>query len=124
MNPKMMTMHADPDCIFCKIAAKQIPSTPVYEDGEFLAFPDIKPKAPVHLLIIPKDHVLRSVAEMTDEHQPMLGRMLRVAKQVADEQGIAEQGYRLIFNIRHHGGQEVDHLHLHLLGGRPLGPLS
>ena len=111
-------------CIFCKIADRTIPSTPVYEDSELLVFPDIKPKAPVHLLIIPKDHLMRSVAEMSEDQQGLLGRMLWVAKRLAEEQGIAEQGYRLTFNVRHHGGQEVDHVHLHLMGGQSLGPMA
>ncbi len=114
----------DPDCIFCKIAAGEIPSTPVFEDNELLAFPDIKPKAPVHLLIIPKDHVMRSIAEMSNDQQALIGRMVGLAKQLAEEQGVAAHGYRLVFNVRHHGGQEVDHVHLHLLGGQVLGPLG
>ena len=89
-----------------------------------MVFPDIRPAAPVHLLILPKAHVLRSMAELTPELEPMVGRMMRLAKHLAEEQGIAEDGYRLVFNVRHHGGQEVDHLHLHLLGGQPLGPLG
>lgn len=119
-----MTSKFDPSCIFCRIAAGELPTKRVYEDKEFLAFPDIKPKAPVHLLIIPKAHVMRSVAEMEPGQSAMLGRMLWVAKQLAEQQGIAADGYRLVFNVRHHGGQEVDHVHLHLLGGRPLGPLA
>lgn len=112
------------DCIFCQIAARTIPTTVVYEDDELLAFPDIHPKAPVHLLIIPKNHLLASAADMTDRDVPLLGRMVLTAKKLADQQGIAELGYRLTFNVRHHGGQEVDHIHLHLLGGRPLGPMA
>lgn len=112
------------DCIFCRIARKEIPATVIFEDDEFMVFPDIKPKAPVHLLIIPKEHVLRSVAEMDETQTGLLGRMLYRAKILAEEQGIADDGYRLVFNVRHHGGQEVDHVHLHLLGGQPLGPLG
>lgn len=114
----------DPACLFCKIAARQLPSQAVYEDGELYVFPDIRPKAPVHLLIIPKEHLLRSVAEMTETQAELLGRMLYRAKVLAEQQGIAHDGYRLVFNVRHHGGQEVDHLHLHLLGGQSLGPLG
>lgn len=114
----------DPACIFCKIAAGEIPSTPVFENDELLVFPDIRPKAPVHLLIIPKDHVMRSIAEMTDDQEALIGRMVGLAKRLAEERGIAADGYRLVFNVRHHGGQEVDHVHLHLLGGQPLGPLG
>lgn len=117
-------MMRDPQCIFCQIAGGQIPSQPVFQDEEFLAVPDIHPRALVHLLIIPKDHVLRSVAEMTADQQALLGRMIWRAKVLAEEQGIANQGYRLVFNVRRHGGQEVDHLHLHLLGGQPLGEMA
>lgn len=114
----------DPQCLFCKIAAKEIPSTTVYEDDKLYAFPDIHPKAPVHLLIIPKEHVMRSVADMDESQSGLLGRMMYRAKLLAEEQGIDENGYRLVFNVRKHGGQEVDHVHLHLLGGQPLGPLG
>lgn len=114
-------LRKDTDCIFCKIVAREIPSTAVFEDDELYAFPDIKPKAPVHLLIISKEHVLRSVAEMDESQTGLLGRMIYRAKMLAEEQGIATDGYRLIFNVRHHGGQEVDHIHLHLLGGQTLG---
>lgn len=112
------------ECIFCRIVAREIPSTAVFDNEEFYVFPDIHPKASVHLLIIPKDHILRSMAELTPDQEPMIGRMMSLARRLAEEQGIAENGYRLVFNVRHHGGQEVDHLHLHLLGGQPLGPLG
>lgn len=114
----------NPDCIFCRIAGKEIPATVVFEDDELMAVPDIMPKALIHLLIIPKAHVLRSVADMDESQTGLLGRMLYRAKILAEEQGIAMNGYRLVFNVRHHGGQEVDHVHLHLLGGQPLGPLG
>lgn len=114
----------DPNCIFCKIAAREIPSTVVFENEELYAFPDIHPKAPVHVLIIPKEHAMRSIAEMSEDQEGLIGRMLHTAKQIAEKQGIATDGYRLVFNVRHHGGQEVDHVHLHLLGGQPLGPLG
>lgn len=113
----------DPQCIFCKIAAREIPSTAVFENDELYAFPDIHPKAPVHLLIIPKEHVMRSIAEMSVEQEALVGRMIGLAKRLAEEKGIAVDGYRLVFNVRHHGGQEVDHVHLHVLGGEPLGPI-
>jgi len=114
----------NPDCIFCKIADGTIPKEFLFDDGEVMAFPDIHPAAPVHLLIVPRDHVMRSVAEMEDGQEALLGRMLKVAKRLAEEQGIDTDGYRLVFNVRHHAGQEVDHVHLHLLGGQPLGPLG
>lgn len=113
-----------PECIFCQIAAGKISATVLLDDGELMAFPDIRPKAPVHILIIPKDHVLRSVADMAPGQEALLGRMMATAKRLAEEKGIATDGYRLVFNVRHHGGQEVDHIHLHLLGGQPLGPLG
>ncbi len=116
-------MPKEATCIFCKIVSGEIPSTKVFADDELYVFPDIRPKAPVHLLIIPKDHVLRSVAEMTEAETGLLGRMMHRAKLLAEEKGIDQDGYRLVFNVRHHGGQEVDHIHLHLLGGQVLGPL-
>jgi histidine triad (HIT) family protein len=117
-------MPKDPNCIFCKIVAREIPSTAVFENNELYVFPDIHPKAPVHLLIIPKDHILRSVAEMEESQTELLGRMLYRAKLLAEKLKIDTDGYRLVFNVRHHGGQEVDHIHLHLLGGQALGSLG
>lgn len=117
-------MPKDLGCIFCKIVAREIPSTAVFEDDELYVFPDINPKAPVHLLIIPKAHILRSVAEMEKSQTELLGRMLYRAKLLAEKLKIDIDGYRLVFNVRHHGGQEVDHIHLHLLGGQQLGPLG
>lgn len=117
-------LRSDPECLFCKIVAREIPSTTVFENEELYAFPDIHPKAPVHLLIIPKEHILRSAAEMDESHTGLLGRMVYRAKVLAEEQGIDTSGYRLVFNVRHHGGQEVDHIHLHLLGGQELKPLG
>lgn len=112
------------NCLFCQIAQKKIPSTVAWEDDELMAFADIHPKAPVHLLLIPKAHRLASVADITADHQALLGQMMWRAKLLAEEQGIADDGYRLVFNVRKHGGQEVDHLHLHIMGGQPLGPMS
>lgn len=113
-----------PDCIFCRIVAGQLPAERVFEDDQLLAFPDIKPKAPVHWLIIPKDHDPISVADMAESHQPLIGQLVWRAKLLAEARGIAESGYRLVFNCRRHGGQEVDHLHLHLIGGHQLGPMA
>lgn len=118
------SISSDPKCIFCQVANGQLPSTRLYEDEDLLAILNIKPEAPVHLLIIPKAHLMRSVAEMTEDQSPLLGRMVWIAKQLAEQQGIDQDGYRLVFNIRHHAGQETDHLHLHLLGGRQLGPVA
>jgi len=118
------------NCIFCKIAAKQIPASVVYEDDEILAFKDIHPAAPVHLLVIPKLH-LASLSDCTEEHAPLLGRMLALAPKLAAEHGIAVKGggdgqhgdgqrsggYKALFNVGPDGGQEVYHLHLHVYGG-------
>lgn len=117
-------MTHNQDCIFCRIAQRELPSQAVYEDDELYAFPDIHPQAPVHILIIPKQHILQSVADMRVDQTDLIGRMVWCAKQLAETKGIDANGYRLVFNIRHHGGQEVDHLHLHLLGGQQLGKLG
>ena len=111
-------MAADPDCLFCKIAAGEIPSTKVYEDDVVVAFRDIAPRAPTHILIIPRDHIA-SAADLTEEHASMLGRLFAVAARIARDEGIADGGYRLVSNVGRWGGQTVDHLHIHLLGGRP-----
>ena len=107
------------DCIFCKIVAGQVPSDVVYSDDRVVAFRDINQMAPVHLLIIPREHI----ASLNDinEHQILLiGHMVLVAKQLAKQQGIATKGYRVVINCGPQGGQEVQHLHMHLLGGREL----
>ena len=105
------------DCIFCKIVAGEIPSTQVYADEQVTAFRDINPAAPVHVLIIPNRHIA-SVNDLTPEDAPLMGHLLGIARQIALQEGIAESGYRLIINTGPDGGQEVDHLHLHLLGGQ------
>lgn len=104
-------------CIFCKIAAGEIPSKKVHEDDLVIAIRDIKPQAPVHVLVMPKAHVA-SLWELEDER--LAGRLLAVAAQIARTEGL-EKGWRLIGNTREHAGQEVAHLHLHVFGGRPLG---
>lgn len=108
--------------IFSKIIAKEIPSDIVYEDDTILAFKDISPQAPTHILIIPKKEI-PTVDDATEEDVTVLGRLFIVARQIAREQGIAESGYRLIINCRDDGGQEVYHLHMHLIGGHNLGPM-
>ena len=102
-------------CLFCRIAAKEIPSQIVFEDSEFLAFKDVNPQAPVHILIIPKSHynTLLDVSAFT-----MLGRAQQIIIRIAEEQGIAQSGFRIVMNCRDDGGQTVYHLHYHLLGGR------
>jgi histidine triad (HIT) family protein len=106
--------------IFSKILAREIPADIVYEDDHVTAFKDISPQAPVHILIIPNKEI-PTVDDVTEADAEMLGWMFLAAKKIAREQGIAESGYRLIVNCREHGGQEVYHLHMHLLGGRRLG---
>lgn len=102
------------DCIFCKIAKKEIASEMLYEDDDVYVFNDIHPKAPVHLLIIPKTHI-QSVAHLEEGHGALVGKLVLTAKAMALEKGLA--GYKLIVNVGREGGQVVDHLHLHLLGG-------
>jgi histidine triad (HIT) family protein len=108
--------------IFSKIIAKEIPAQIVYQDDRVTAFKDINPVAPVHILIVPNKEIA-TVNDVTPEDEAVLGHMLVVAKQIAQEQNIADGGYRLIINCGDDGGQEVYHLHMHLLGGRNLGPM-
>ncbi len=108
--------------VFSKIIAKEIPADIVYEDEDVLAFKDISPQAPTHILIIPKKEI-PTVDDITEADAPILGKMMVAASKIAREQGIAQSGYRLIVNCRDDGGQEVYHLHMHLLGGRGLGPM-
>jgi len=107
------------DCIFCKIAEKNLPSNIIYEDDQALAFEDINPQAPVHVLIIPKKHI-PTVLEISDEDSNLIGHLFKVAKSIAVEKGIGEEGFRLVMNCNREAGQTVFHLHLHLLGGRPM----
>ena len=107
------------DCIFCKIVEGQIPADKVYEDDKVLAFRDIKPEAPVHIVVIPKKHIV-SLNEVDKEDLEILSHILLVAKNIASENGIAKTGYRLVNNCGTDGGQTVSHLHFHLLGGRNL----
>jgi len=107
------------DCLFCKIAAGEIPSTKVYEDDLVYAFRDIEPQAPVHILIIPKQHIF-SVNEINDENCAIVGHIFKVAAEIAKNEGVAEDGYRIVSNIGENGGQTVKHLHYHMLGGRSL----
>lgn len=114
----MNLMH-DPNCIFCKIIAGDIPSSKVYEDEDMLVFKDIHPSAPVHLLMVPKRHI-PSMAQVTAEDAPLLGRMLVKAPELARVNGCnpyPEGGFRLMVNTGEEGGQEVHHLHIHILGG-------
>lgn len=107
-------------CIFCRIVAGDLPSDKVYQDEDFLAFRNISPEAPTHVLIIPKTHIT-SLAQLTEEQQELAGRLIIIAKKLAEKEGIANGGYRLVINCGPEGGQLVSHLHLHLIGGRKLG---
>ena len=108
------------ETIFSKIIRKEIPADIVYQDDLVTAFRDINAQAPTHILIIP-NKLIPTVDDVTPEDEPALGRMFTAASKIARAEGIAEDGYRLLVNCRRHGGQEVYHLHMHLLGGRPLG---
>ncbi len=105
------------DCIFCKIINKKIPASIIYEDEKIIAFDDIKPKAPVHVLLIPKEHYA-SLNDVPDGDESILAHLLLKARQIAYDKGIGEDGYRLVLNTGGNSGQEVFHIHLHLLGGR------
>ncbi len=109
----------DPSCIFCRIVADELPSTKVAEDDTLVAFRDIAPKAPTHVLVVSREHI-SSAAELTDADGPLLGRMFATLAEIARAEGIDERGYRVITNVGLWGGQSVDHLHFHLLGGRQL----
>lgn len=106
------------DCIFCKIAAGEIPADKVFEDDQVVVFRDINPKAEVHLLMIPREHIA-SLTELGPEHDGLIGHMMRLLPEVAREQGL-EKGFRTVINTGEGGGQEVFHLHIHLLGGKGL----
>lgn len=108
------------DCLFCKIIKGEIPCKKAYEDEEILAFHDINPAAPIHILVIPKKHIT-SLAHLKEEDEKIVGRIYGVINEIAEKNGFKEDGYRVIVNCGKNGGQEVMHLHFHLLAGRPLG---
>ena len=108
------------DCLFCKIVKKEISSTIVYEDEEILAFRDINPVAPVHVLVIPKKHI-SSLVDLKSEDEAIIGRIYSVINKIAKQEGIDEKGFRVVVNCGDDGGQEVKHLHFHLIGGKKLG---
>ncbi len=108
--------------LFAKIISGEIPGDIVYQDEDVTAFRDINPQAPIHILIVP-NKVIPTVNDLTEADQMVAGKLLLVAQKLAAEAGIAENGYRLLINCNAHGGQEVFHLHMHLIGGRPLGPM-
>ncbi|MGA8731352.1 MAG: histidine triad nucleotide-binding protein [Terracidiphilus sp.] len=106
-------------CLFCKIIEGSIPSTAVYQDEFCYAFPDLRPQAPVHVLVAPREHIA-SIAESEAPHRALLGHLLWVAAEIARTRNL-HRGYRIVINTGEDGGQTVEHLHIHLLGGRPLG---
>ena len=108
------------DCIFCKIIKKEIPSEIVYEDEGIIAFKDINPAAPIHILVIPKKHI-SSIIDMKKEDEAIIGRIYSVINKIAEDIGIKEKGFRVILNCGEDGGQEVKHIHFHLLAGKKLG---
>jgi histidine triad (HIT) family protein len=110
------------ETLFSKIIRKEIPADIVYQDDLVTAFRDINPQAPTHILVIPND-LIPTMDDVTADDEAVLGRMMTVASKIARDEGLAEDGYRLMINCKEHGGQEVYHIHLHLLGGRPLGPM-
>lgn len=107
------------DCVFCRIVAGEIPATVLYQDERIMAFPDINPQAPTHILLIPKKHI-PSLAELSPEDEELMAHLIHWANELARREGIAEKGCRLVINSGREGGQVVPHLHLHLLGGRHL----
>ena len=107
------------NCIFCKIVKKEIPSEMVYENEKVAVFKDINPLAPIHLLLIPKVHI-ESIDDLKSKDKDLIGEIILTAKKIAKEKGLAESGYRLVFNVGKNAGQTVEHLHLHLIGGKNL----
>ena len=110
-----------PECLFCDMASGKTPVDKLHEDDRVFALRDIHPRAPVHFMVIPKEHI-PTAADITDGHGPLLAHMIQVANRLAEEEGTAERGYRLTFNVREYGGQTIFHVHMHVLGGRRLGP--
>jgi histidine triad (HIT) family protein len=108
------------DCLFCKIASGDIPASVVHSSERLVAFRDIDPKAPVHILVVPREH-LASLDAADERHRALLGEILLLARRLARDEGVAERGYRTVINTGAEGGQSVHHLHLHLLGGKALG---
>ncbi len=109
------------DCLFCNMAQGKMQVDKLYEDDLVFSVRDIHPRAPIHVMVIPKQHVPTAL-DITDEHGPLLARLFAVAAQVARQEGLDERGFRLAFNVGEHAGMTIPHLHLHIVGGRPLGP--
>ena len=112
-------MSAPQECLFCGIVGKTVPAKLVYEDAETVAFCDIHPQAPVHVILVPRRHLAR-ISEAVPSDAPLIGQLVLAANTVARQLGLAEDGYRLVINCNAHGGQTVYHVHVHLLGGRPM----
>ena len=110
-------MSEDSKCLFCRIVRKEIPSAIVYESDEIIAFRDINPQAPTHILIVPREHIA-TTNDLTEGHAALVGKLVLTARALAAREGIAEGGYRMVFNCNRNAGQAVFHIHLHLLGGR------
>jgi histidine triad (HIT) family protein len=108
-----------PDCLFCKIVAGKIPAKLVHQDEDTVAFEDINPQAPLHVLVIPRQHVASTMNELTPAQDQVMGKLYRVAAAIAKERGVAESGWRAVMNANRDAGQTVFHVHLHVLGGRP-----
>jgi histidine triad (HIT) family protein len=109
------------DCLFCRMAEGEVPTDPLYDDDLVFSIRDINPRAPVHFMVIPKEHI-PTAKDIRGEHGPLITRMMTAATRVAAEEGISESGYRLAFNVGDDAGMTIPHLHLHCLGGRRLGP--
>jgi histidine triad (HIT) family protein len=110
-------MRTDENCLFCKIIKGEIPSEKVYEDDRVLAFKDINPQAPTHILLIPKDHIAR-IDEVTESDRDLMGYLMEMVAVIAKQEGLSEQGFRTVINCGESSGQEVFHIHLHIMGGR------
>lgn len=119
MSDSGSSRPASAECVFCRISRGEIPATVVHEDEDLLVFEDLNPQAPTHLLIIPRAHIA-SVDDLRDDERELAGGLFLAARDVARSRGVAEDGYRLVVNTGRDGGQTVDHLHVHLLAGRPL----
>ena len=117
--PSDPSLTFDASCLFCRIAAGEIPTTLIHDDELVIAFPDIAPRAPTHILLVPRRHIL-SAGALVEADAPVVGRLFAVAAQVARDAGIADAGYRLVTNVGRAAGQTVGHLHVHLMGGRPM----
>ncbi len=108
------------DCLFCKIASGKIPAKLVHQDDDTVAFEDINPQAPMHVLVIPRQHVAATMNDLTPAQDQVMGKLFRVAAAIAKERGVAESGWRAVMNANRDAGQTVFHVHLHVLGGRPM----